>query len=600
MCAKAIDGAKLEYFEQNSSKEALIAYLNGAAANWWTRTQPDTGATTVWYQDTAGSGGWAAQTESKGIRPAFVVKSDTKVIKNADGSYSIATTYVITYLPGMNGTGTAQSVTKNQGEPLTLAGAIFGREGYTQVGWATTDGGEKAYDLGGTYTTDAVATFYPVWQKNAPQPPTPDPTPGYVYAGEHAERVRDYLAQLRTPFTKLCRIRFLQPDGSTAFALDNNPLGRRNGTFIQEGSITCNLQNGQRRTASITLSNVDAEYDYNVNNIWFGQQVAIDEGLILSDGSEYYIQQGVFYIQEPQETMNPNLRTMTYPLVDKWAYIDGSLFGRLEATYEVPVGTNIFEPVSALLKLDKGNGYPIDHVTPVFTNYYNGKTQVLPDGTTAALTDSPYTLRVDSDDGTIADVALGMAEMVNAWVGYDQTGTFRMEPSQDDIVDTDKPILWQFSMDEAQLLGATYTVKNTEVFNDYIVLGEQTDNYPQASGRAQNLDPSSDTNINLIGRKTYRETASGYYTTTQCRDLAEWKLKRTTVLQKAVSIQCIQMMHIFENSLVEIVRTDKPSSPVERHLIQGFTRPLTSNGTMTINAVSVADFPIATITSWPK
>ena len=401
MCAKAIDGAKLEYFEQNSSKEALIAYLNGAAANWWTRTQPDSGATTVWYQDTAGSGGWAAQTESKGIRPAFIVKSDTKVIKNADGSYSIATTYVITYLPGMNGTGTAQSVTKNQGEPLTLSGAIFGRDGYTQVGWATTDGGEKAYDLGGTYTTDAAATFYPVWQKNAPQPPTPDPTPGYVYAGEHAERVRDYLAQLRTPFTKLCRIRFLQPDGSTAFALDNNPLGRRNGTFIQEGSITCNLQNGQRRTASITLSNVDAEYDYNVNNIWFGQQVAIDEGLILSDGSEYYIQQGVFYIQEPQETMNPNLRTMTYPLVDKWAYIDGSLFGRLEATYEVPVGTNIFEPVAALLKLDKGNGYPIDHVTPVFTNYYNGKTQALPDGTTAALTDSPYTLRVDSDDGTI-------------------------------------------------------------------------------------------------------------------------------------------------------------------------------------------------------
>lgn len=600
MCAKAIDGAKLEYFEQNSSKEALIAYLNGTATEWWTRTQPDTGASTVWYQDTTGSGGWAAQTASKGIRPALVVKSDTKVVKNADGSYSIATTYVITYLPGMNGTGAAQSVTKNQGEPLTLAGAIFGREGYTQVGWATTDGGEKAYDLGGTYTTDAVATFYPVWQKNAPQPPTPDPTPGYVYAGEHAERVRDYLAQLRTPFTKLCRIRFLQPDGSTAFALDNNPLGRRNGTFIQEGSITCNLQNGQRRTASITLSNVDAEYDYNVNNIWFGQQVAIDEGLILSDGSEYYIQQGVFYIQEPQETMNPNLRTMTYPLVDKWAYLDGSLFGRLEATYEVPVGTNIFEPVAALLKLDKGNGYPIDHVTPVFTNYYNGKTQTLPDGTTAALTDSPYTLRVDSDDGTVADVVLGLAEMVNAWVGYDQTGTLRMEPSQDDIVDTDKPILWQFSMDEAQLLGATYTVKNTEVFNDYIVLGEQTDDYPQAAGRAQNLDPSSDTNVNIIGRKTYRETASGYYTATQCRDLAEWKLKRTTVLQKSVSIQCIQMMHIFENSLVEIVRTDKPSSPVERHLIQGFTRPLTSNGTMTINAVSVADFPIATITSWPK
>lgn len=81
MCAKAIDGAKLEYFEQNSSKEALIAYLNGTATEWWTRTQPDTGASTVWYQDTTGSGGWAAQTASKGIRPALVVKSDTKVVK---------------------------------------------------------------------------------------------------------------------------------------------------------------------------------------------------------------------------------------------------------------------------------------------------------------------------------------------------------------------------------------------------------------------------------------------------------------------------------------------------------------------------------------
>ena len=96
-----------------------------------------------------------------------------------------------------------------------------------------------------------------------------------------------------------------------------------------------------------------------------------------------------------------------------------------------------------------------------------------------------------------------------------------------------------------------------------------------------------------------RETASGYYTQTQCRDLAEWKLKRATVLQKAVSISCVQMMHIFENNIVSICRTDKPGAPVERHLIQGYTRPLAGNGNMTISAVSVNDLPTATITSWP-
>lgn len=416
----------------------------------------------------------------------------------------------------------------------------------------------------------------------------------------YAERTQDYFKMLRKPFTKLCRLRFLQPDGSTAFALDNNPLNRRSGAFLQDGSISVNLQNGQRRTASVTLSNIDAAFDYSVNKVWFGQQIAIDEGLILSDGSEYYLPQGIFYIAEPQETLQPNLRTITYPLVDKWAYLDGTLFGRLEGTYEVPVGTNIFEPMQAILDLDRGNGMKVDAVRPIFTEYYNEKKQKLPDGTTVSLVKSPYTLRVDSDDGTYADVILGLSEMVNGLVGYDQSGALRIDPSQDDVLDAQKPVLWRFSTKEAQLLGATYTVKNTEVYNDYIVLGEQTSEYAQAAGRAQNLDPASDTNVYIIGRKTYRETASGYYTQTQCKDLAEWKLKRTAVLQKAVSISCTQMFHIVENNLIELTRTDKPGSPTERHLIQGFTRPLTSTGEMTISAVSVADFPIATITGWPE
>lgn len=416
----------------------------------------------------------------------------------------------------------------------------------------------------------------------------------------YAERTQDYFKMLRKPFTKLCRLRFLQPDGSTAFALDNNPLNRRSGAFLQDGSISVNLQNGQRRTASVTLSNIDAAFDYSVNKVWFGQQIAIDEGLILSDGSEYYLPQGIFYIAEPQETLQPNLRTITYPLVDKWAYLDGTLFGRLEGTYEVPVGTNIFEPMQAILDLDRGNGMKVDAVRPIFTEYYNEKKQKLPDGTTVRLVKSPYTLRVDSDDGTYADVILGLSEMVNGLVGYDQSGALRIDPSQDDVLDAQKPVLWRFSTKEAQLLGATYTVKNTEVYNDYIVLGEQTSEYAQAAGRAQNLDPASDTNVYIIGRKTYRETASGYYTQTQCKDLAEWKLKRTAVLQKAVSISCTQMFHIVENNLIELTRTDKPGSPTERHLIQGFTRPLTSTGEMTISAVSVADFPIATITGWPE
>ena len=433
-----------------------------------------------------------------------------------------------------------------------------------------------------------------------PDPPGPPEPPGPYEPPSYIDQTLAYLQALRNPFVKLCRLRFLQPDGSTAFSLDNNPKNRRSGAFIADGSISANLQNGQRRSATVTLSNLDGAFDYNVNTIWFGTEIAIDEGLILPDGEEYYIQQGVFSIENPMESLEPTNRTAIYNLVDKWAKLDGTLFGNLESTYEVRVGTNIFEPIKATLALDKGNGEPVDRVTPIFTEYYNGKTQLLPDGTTAALTAAPYTLRIDSENGTFGDVFLGLAGMVNAWIGYDPTGALRIDPSQDDILDTNKPVLWQFSLEGVSFLGATYTVRNTDVYNDYIVLGELLDDYSQPAGRATNMDPRSDTNVQTIGRKTFRISAPGFATDQQCQDLAAWKLKRSSSLQKAISISCSQIFHIEENGLVTIVRTDKPGSPVERHLVMGFTRPLTSNGEMQINAVSVQDFVTATVTSWPE
>lgn len=410
----------------------------------------------------------------------------------------------------------------------------------------------------------------------------------------------DYRKQLKKPFIKLCRIRFLQPDGSTAFALDNNPQNKYSKAFISDGQISANLQNGRRRSATVTLSNVDARFDYDVNKIWFGNEIAIDEGLYLSDGQEYYIPQGIFLIENPNEVVEPGRRTITYNLIDKWANLDGTLFGNLEGTYEVPVNTNIFDPIKELLEEDRGNGLVLDRVNPIFTEYYNNKYQELPNGSTAALVMSPYTLTVDGESGTKAEVILGLTAMVNAWVGYDTSGALRVEPSQDDILDSNKPVIWQFSQNETQLLGLSYTVKNTEVFNDYIVIGEMLENYKQPSGRAQNLDPSSDTNINLIGRKTKRVNKAGYGTDLMCQDYAVWKLKRAAVLQKAVTVSCSQIMHIEENKLITIVRTDKPGSPVERHLVQSFTRPLASGGPMTISCVSVNDFPIATLTTWPE
>ena len=77
-------------------------------------------------------------------------------------------TFTITYAKGSpveEITGSHDPGTKTYGTGYTLADESFYREGHKQTGWAVSDGGEKAYDLLGTYGGNADITLYPVWTK---------------------------------------------------------------------------------------------------------------------------------------------------------------------------------------------------------------------------------------------------------------------------------------------------------------------------------------------------------------------------------------------------------------------------------------------------
>lgn len=425
-------------------------------------------------------------------------------------------------------------------------------------------------------------------------------------------RYLEYLKALNNSYQKLAKLEFLQPDNSVAFSLDNNykrgystKFDRR--AFIQSGSLSVNLQNGARRKASITLANLDSEFDFAINKLWYGQRVRLSMGLVLPDGTEFYLPQGVFYLSNPQTTISPNQKTINYSLVDKWSYLDGSLFGRLENSYQVNRSTqenpsNIFNAMQTILSLsrkDFSNNaedfWKIDNVLPVFTDYYNGKYYTLKDGTLFPITSVPYNVIAGSaDGGTFAEVLLELNTIIAGWIGYDCTGALRVDASQDDINDGDKPILWAFTPENSLLFGINETYKNSEVANDIKISGENLTG-GEVWGRVQNFDPASETNINIIGDRLYKENRAEYWNAGQCVDLAKFYLKRKTVLQKSVSVKCQQMFHLQENSLITIKRTDKQGSPTEKHLIQSFTVPISTTGDMQIQAVSVNDINLQNI-----
>ena len=426
-----------------------------------------------------------------------------------------------------------------------------------------------------------------------------------------------YLLALNAPFKRIAKLEFLQPDGSVAFFLDNKHKTGYNSkynsrAFIQSGTLNVSLQNGKRRTASVTLANIDGAFDYSVNQLWYGTQIRLLMGIVLPDGTDFYLPQGVFLLSEPQRTVDPANRQITYSLVDKWSLLDGTLSGVIPYSYQIPVDSYYFQAIQSVLNLSKRDfktvattpSDMIDSVTPVFTTYYSSLPSQsyridLPDGTTkkktVLATQTPYEIKEDMGS-TFGALFLKINSAIIGWIGYDQTGALRVDSGAEELSDASKPVLWTFTTKNSSLFSIKENDLNTDVVNDVIVVGEGL--YGDSLyGRATNYDPTSSTNVNLIGLKSEKLEKPEYWNQDQCIEFAKWTLKKKTILQKSISISCNPIFHLVENRLIAIQRTDKPGSPIENHLVNSFSIPMGETGSMTINATSVQDIDIATVTS---
>lgn len=407
-----------------------------------------------------------------------------------------------------------------------------------------------------------------------------------VFSDDYSE----YLYTLKTNYRPAIKIEWVNNDGSSYGEITNSYVD-------MSGTVSVSMENGTRRTADIELDNSDGEFSVDVYNLWYGKMVKLWMGVYLSDGEPYYFPQGVFYVNSVEESNTPLQRTVSLHLIDKWCFLDGTMWGNLDGIYIVPVGSNIYDALTKLLKTsrftgenvdDAGEpqGNAVDPIMPNLSSYYLTKTYE--DGeTTYNAIDTPYEIRMEYGK-TYADILLEFATILGAYIYYDVDGRLTIEPTQDDIVDSSKPILWTFTPNEQEFLSEDSSHDFGTFYNDIIVIGYTT-NGKQAKGRAQNKNTASPTAIQIVGIKTYppyEDTA--YYTDEQCNELAEYYLKRQTIKQRSVQISSAPMFHLRENRLIECVRPYTMEK--EALLISGYDLPIGTTGTMSITATSVNEF----------
>lgn len=409
-------------------------------------------------------------------------------------------------------------------------------------------------------------------------------------------RYLEYLDKLTKPHIAATKIEWLNADGTVAFDITEKA--------IQQGMLNVAYQNGVRATADILLDNWGQTYDVNADKIWFGQQIRLYKGLYLDDGTPFLIPKGTFYVSNPDQVYAPAQRTTHLSLVDKWGYLDGSLFGNLDGIYQLNVGDDLFIALRELLLKDRGNGVPYDNIPPLLSSYYTGKTTKAAysklvtsfdsEGTEFTTTDieyrdipvteCPYTSRIEAS-GTMADIILEVAKMLVANVGYDASGRLCIEPNNTDVMNRNRPIQWNYRTTENSLLSISYQFPLSDVYNAVTVTGA-TLNGLQAKGFAQNIDARSGTSVSRIGARHYAEEQSSYYTDTQCQEMAEYLLKQKSSLLTTTTIESVPIYHIRENELITLERPEV-SSAVETYLVTGYSMPLGQLGSMSINAVRV-------------
>lgn len=409
----------------------------------------------------------------------------------------------------------------------------------------------------------------------------------------------EYLEKIKGDYRVAIKVEWLNSDESVNFDFTNE-------LYDMNAGVTVNYQKGSRRSCTLTLNNDHNRIPIDFNGIWFGQKFKLWMGIYLDDGTPFLLPQGVFYVSNPQDVFKPDTRTVTINGVDKWAFLDGSLFGYLTGIYKTAINVDLAEALKKLLLLSRyENDYKeaaniidaIDPIPPFISPVFASKTTTV-NGVNQSVLKCPYTATAERGK-TFADVILEYATILGANVYYDVNGRLILEPiidTADDITDTDKEILWHYTVDEKTFLGLTQTHNFDKVYNDIIVLGNILNGY-QCKGRVQNRNPLSNTCVQKIGLKTKPPIEDNQYVSdSQCVELAKYHAKTDTILQKSGSIDSTVLFHLDVNKIVS-VSTPNNNMNKELFLVSGFS--LSSSGTMSVTVTSInvlKDFSVVEVT----
>ena len=362
------------------------------------------------------------------------------------------------------------------------------------------------------------------------------------------------------------RLFVLNPDETINYEIPEEDI------IINSGNFTENYQSGQRKSVNINLINIDGKYTPSINTIWVHDRFRFDIGLEF-DGQVYWFPRGIYILGNPSADHQDSDKQVSLTLVDKFAVLEGKA-GTLEATYEIPVGSDIEQAIMGILTLDNGSGYPIDLKPIIYDRAFKGLKM-------------PYTLSKDAGN-TLGEMLLEIGTILNAEVYYNSQGNLCFININETTLDVQKASLWDYSDEDRDYSNATANYDFENAVNEVHVVGDNINN-EIFSAMAKNENPVSPLCIQRIGRRIEYINDSNIYSDDLAQQRANYELRKFGILKTTMNIQVSFNPLLFVNNLVTI--TDKYYNLTrERFLIQSISYTIGNESQMTISCSNIVNF----------
>ena len=327
------------------------------------------------------------------------------------------------------------------------------------------------------------------------------------------------------------------------------------------GNLSINYQQGQRRSLNFTLDNSDGKFTPDGLNgkVWLNTKFKLELGLEMPSGDIIFNSAGIFVVGDPNASRQSSQKTIDIQCYDKFALLDGTLGGVLEASYQIDADINVLSAMQDTLLQDNGNGYPIDLKPIIFDSLYKDEV------TQYQLSKSP--------NESLGDILIDLANMISCDIWYDINGNLTVRSGTVDISHVNKPTLWRYSDQELEYLNSTTTYNFTKCKNRVTVVAANTNSNNIYTGLAENKNPQSPTRISVIGIKNKYLEDNNISSDILAQQRAEYELNKFAMLELTIKVESAYMIHLDVNNCIAI-NDDFFEYYDDRFIIQSLSIPI--------------------------